>query len=63
MRHFSVSRRMQDLPQEVVTDIDKDIRRTYPCYVQFGSAEGQEELRMVLRAYAAYDPEVGVTLR
>lgn len=54
---------MQDLPQEVVTDIDKDIRRTYPCYVQFGSAEGQEELRMVLRAYAAHDPEVGVTLR
>eukprot|EP00775_Hariotina_reticulata_P008509 gene8509-8691_t len=45
--------------QEAAADIEKDISRTFPNMKRFATAEGQEALRRVLLAYAAYDPEVG----
>ncbi|WIA17783.1 hypothetical protein OEZ85_009296 [Tetradesmus obliquus] len=44
---------------EAVNDIEKDIARTFPATRRFTTAEGQQALRRVLHAYAAYDPEVG----
>ncbi|KAF6265131.1 rab-GTPase-TBC domain-containing protein [Scenedesmus sp. NREL 46B-D3] len=44
---------------EAVSDIDKDVARSFPNTRRFAAPEGQEALRRVLHAYAAYDPEVG----
>lgn len=43
---------------DAAADIEKDLGRTFPTLKRFAAAEGQEALRRVLRAYAAYDPEV-----
>lgn len=51
--------RTQGIVQEASNDIEKDITRTYPNTKRFAEADGQNSLRNVLRAYAAYDPEVG----
>jgi hypothetical protein len=51
--------RAQPLPADAAADIDKDLDRTFPSTVQFDDEEGQQQLRRVLRAYAAYDPDVG----
>eukprot|EP00197_Chlamydomonas_leiostraca_P012793 CAMPEP_0202859570 /NCGR_PEP_ID=MMETSP1391-20130828/1623_1 /ASSEMBLY_ACC=CAM_ASM_000867 /TAXON_ID=1034604 /ORGANISM="Chlamydomonas leiostraca, Strain SAG 11-49" /LENGTH=484 /DNA_ID=CAMNT_0049538615 /DNA_START=127 /DNA_END=1577 /DNA_ORIENTATION=+ len=51
----------QELPKDVEFDIEKDTPRTYPSYRQFSTDEGKASLRNILRAYAAYDPEVGYT--
>jgi hypothetical protein len=48
----------QPVSDEAVNDIEKDIARTFPNTRRFAAAEGQEALRRVLHAYAAYDPEV-----
>lgn len=45
---------------EVSSDIDKDLARTFPSMRRFASRDGLESLRRVLLAYAAYDPEVGL---
>jgi hypothetical protein len=41
--------------------IDKDLHRTFPDHPMFDSPKkyGQNALRNILRAYAAYDPDVG----
>lgn len=44
---------------EAAADIEKDLARTFPSLRRFASPEGQQALNRVLRAYAAYDPEVG----
>lgn len=49
---------MQSISDEAASDIDKDLARTFPSMRRFASQEGQEALRRVLLAYAAYDPEV-----
>jgi hypothetical protein len=49
---------LQPVSDEAVNDIEKDIARTFPNTRRFAAAEGQEALRRVLHAYAAYDPEV-----
>lgn len=43
----------------MASDIDKDIHRTFPSLRRFAGPAGQDSLRRVLQAYAAYDPEVG----
>ncbi len=48
----------QEIAREASCDIDKDVQRTFPSTRRFHSEEGQTQLRNVLRAYAAYDPEV-----
>jgi hypothetical protein len=50
--------RLQPVSDEAVNDIEKDIARTFPNTRRFAAQEGQEALRRVLHAYAAYDPEV-----
>lgn len=52
-------RTFQDIPDEVVDTIDKDMGRTFPDIKRYASTEGQESMARILRAYAAYDPEVG----
>ena len=42
-----------------MTSIDKDVGRTFPEVDLFGTERGQQALKNVLLAYAAYDPEVG----
>jgi len=49
----------QPIGDEAAQDIEKDLSRTFPTTKRFYSAEGQAALRRVLRAYAAFDPEVG----
>lgn len=49
----------QPLPADAAADIDKDLDRTFPGTEQFNNVAGQQQLRRVLRAYAAYDPDVG----
>ncbi|MEW5300973.1 MAG: hypothetical protein WDW38_005115 [Sanguina aurantia] len=46
------------ISDEAANDIDKDLKRTFPNTRRFKTEEGQSSLRKVLRAYAAYDPEV-----
>ncbi|GIL90395.1 hypothetical protein Vretifemale_18049 [Volvox reticuliferus] len=48
----------QDITREAANDIEKDVQRTFPNTRRFHAEEGQTQLRNVLRAYAAYDPEV-----
>jgi hypothetical protein len=49
----------QTLPDDVESTIQKDVPRSFPEYEMFASPEGKENLANVLRAYAAFDPEVG----
>ncbi|KXZ43934.1 hypothetical protein GPECTOR_77g30 [Gonium pectorale] len=49
---------LQEITREASVDIEKDVQRTFPSTRRFRSEEGQAQLRNVLRAYAAYDPEV-----
>lgn len=49
----------QEISLESATDIEKDVARTFPSTKRFNSEQGQSSLRNVLRAYAAYDPEIG----
>lgn len=49
---------VQPVGAEAAADIEKDLGRTFPATRRFASAEGQETLMRVLRAYAALDPEV-----
>lgn len=49
---------LQTISDEAANDIDKDLKRTFPNTKRFKAEEGQASLRKVLRAYAAYDPEV-----
>jgi hypothetical protein len=49
---------VQPVGTEAAADIDKDLGRTFPSMRRFATAEGQDTLRRVLRAYAAFDPEV-----
>jgi hypothetical protein len=53
---------LQPVGGEASDDIDKDLGRTFPTTKRFAAAEGQDALRRVLRAYAAFDPEVGQLL-
>ena len=39
--------------------IEKDLDRTFPGHTFFETPEGVEALRNLLRAYAAFDPDVG----
>ncbi|GLI63726.1 hypothetical protein VaNZ11_006787 [Volvox africanus] len=48
----------KDITREAANDIEKDVQRTFPNTRRFHAEEGQTQLRNVLRAYAAYDPEV-----
>lgn len=50
---------LKALPTDVEDTISRDLARTFPDMRRFTSVEGQESLGRVLRAYAAYDPEVG----
>lgn len=49
------------LPETITEDIDKDLHRQFPFHEMFVSREGtgQKDLKNVLRAYAAYNPEDG----
>jgi hypothetical protein len=49
------------LEETVRLEIDKDLHRTFPAYRRVSSPEGQEAMRGVLHAYAAFDPEIGYT--
>lgn len=51
---------LQPVGAEAAADIEKDLDRTFPRTRRFAAAEGQEALRRVLMAYAAFDPEVRV---
>lgn len=48
----------QSVTDEAASDIEKDLARTFPSMRRFAGQEGQQALRRVLLAYAAYDPEV-----
>jgi hypothetical protein len=45
--------------ESVLSEIDKDTHRTFPGHVTLSSKSGQNAMYNVLRAYAAFDPEVG----
>lgn len=47
------------LPPDVTDTIDKDLARTFPDIRRFTTQEGQDAMGRVLRAYAAYDPDIG----
>lgn len=49
----------QELPADVTDTIDKDLARTFPDIRRFTTLEGQAAMGRVLKAYAAYDPEIG----
>jgi hypothetical protein len=49
----------QPCPPEAAADIAKDLARTFPNQRRFASPEGQRSLGRVLRAYAAFDAEIG----
>jgi hypothetical protein len=46
-------------PPEAQADIEKDLARTFPRHRRFASLSGQRSLGRVLRAYAAFDVDVG----
>lgn len=48
------------LEETVRLEIDKDLHRTFPAR-RVSSPDGQEAMRGVLHAYAAFDPEIGYT--
>jgi Rab-GTPase-TBC domain len=48
----------QDLDEAVASDIEKDIGRTFPEVARFSEQSGTQALMNVLKAYAAFDPEV-----
>lgn len=50
---------MQDVPAETVESISRDVGRTFPNIQRFADGEGKDTLLRVLKAYAAYDPEIG----
>jgi hypothetical protein len=58
MDHSILLSVVQPVGAEAAADIDKDLGRTFPSMRRFATAEGQDTLRRVLRAYAALDPEV-----
>lgn len=51
------------MPEDVLHSIDKDVARTFPEHEYFSQESNQrsnlDDLRSMLRAYAAVDPEVG----
>jgi hypothetical protein len=49
------------LEETVRLEIDKDLHRTFPAYRRVSSPDGQEAMRGVLHAYAAFDPDIGYT--
>ncbi|KAK9820411.1 hypothetical protein WJX72_010036 [[Myrmecia] bisecta] len=50
---------LKPIQPETAADIEKDVGRTFPNLRRFSTPEGRRSLEMVLRAYAASDPEVG----
>ena len=44
---------------EVLSEIDKDIDRTFPGHAAFETVKGQESLRRLLSAFSLHNPEVG----
>jgi hypothetical protein len=50
-----------ELQQNVECEIKNDIDRTFPNHIKFCNEGGQQSLYRVLRAYAAFDPEVSYT--
>lgn len=58
MDHSILLSVVQPVGAEAAADIVKDLGRTFPSMRRFATAEGQDTLRRVLRAYAALDPEV-----
>lgn len=58
------ARTPQNVAGEVETQIQKDVTRTYPEHRKFSNksvhgAKGRSQLYNVLRAYAAFDQELG----
>lgn len=49
----------ETLPDEVLTQINKDLSRTAPDIAYFQTKEGLDSLFSVLKAFAVYDKEVG----
>lgn len=49
----------KDIPKDTLDGISKDVARTYPCIERFACRDGQQAILRVLRAYAAYDPDIG----
>eukprot|EP00210_Caulerpa_lentillifera_P008532 g8138.t1 len=47
------------IPTNVAEAIEKDLDRTFPDFDLFRTGNGQQSMRSILQAYAAYDPEVG----
>lgn len=47
------------IDDSVLTEIERDIHRTFPGHLTLSSKAGQRAMSNVLRAYAAFDPEVG----
>jgi hypothetical protein len=51
--------RVDELGSKVVTDIEKDLDRTFPCHDFFENTKGSESLRRLLSAYGVHNPTVG----
>lgn len=49
----------KSIDEEVLSEIEKDIHRTFPGHRTLSSKTGQRAMANVLRAYASFDPEVG----
>ena len=49
------------LHPDVISEIEKDTHRTYPKHLWLSGPVGQLSLFRILRAYAAFDPEIGYT--
>lgn len=47
------------LPPQQDQEIEKDVGRTFPGHPVFGTGKGKRAMFKVLRAYVAYDPQIG----
>jgi hypothetical protein len=49
----------QEPADDVVHTIEKDVPRSFPEYTYFSYQNGREDLKILLRAFAALDRELG----
>jgi Rab-GTPase-TBC domain len=52
-------RMAQEPADDVVHTIEKDVPRSFPEYTYFSCQNGREDLKILLRAFAALDRELG----
>ena len=55
----SLLSRSSEVNKKAVSDIEKDVERTFPGHEYFGMEIGIDSLRKVLLAFALHNPEVG----